>query len=135
MIVNYAQRPRLDGDQLLERLFGRTDSLWSPPVDIKDTETEIVFTMDIPGMQQENISIEITGDTLSVKAHRETEAKVNASGYVQVERSWGTFQRQFSINVPIKTEQVTASYKDGVLSVQLPKADEATPKRVNISID
>jgi HSP20 family protein len=135
MIVNYAQRPRLDGDQLLERIFGRSQEMWSPPVDIKDTETEVVFSMDIPGMKQEDIHIEITGDTLSVKAHRETEAQSNANGYVQVERTWGTFQRQFSINVPIKTEQVTASYKNGVLSVCLPKADEATPKRVNISID
>jgi HSP20 family protein len=135
MIVNYAQRPRLDGDQLLERLFSRSQEMWSPPVDIKDTETEVVFSMDIPGMKQEDIHIEITGDTLSVKAHRETEAQSNANGYVQVERTWGTFQRQFSINVPIKTEQVSASYKDGVLWVRLPKADEATPKRVNISID
>jgi len=135
MIVNYSQRPRLDGDQLLERLFGRQDNIFSPPVDIKDSESEVVFTMDIPGMQQENIQIEITGDTLSVRAQRETEAKTNANGYVQVERSWGTFQRSFSINVPIKTDQVKASYKDGVLTVRLPKADEATPKRVDISID
>lgn len=135
MIVNYSQRPRLDGDQLLERLFGRQDNIFSPPVDIKDSESEVVFTMDIPGMQQENIQIEITGDTLSVRAQRETEAKTNANGYVQVERSWGTFQRSFSINVPIKTDQVKAHYKDGVLTVRLPKADEATPKRVDISID
>lgn len=135
MIVNYSQRPRLDGDQLLERLFGRQDNIFSPPVDIKDSESEVVFTIDIPGMQQENIQIEITGDTLSVRAQRETEAKTNANGYVQVERSWGTFQRSFSINVPIKTDQVKAHYKDGVLTVRLPKADEATPKRVDISID
>ncbi len=135
MIVNYSQRPRLDGDQLLERLLGRQDNIFSPPVDIKDSESEVVFTIDIPGMQQENIQIEITGDTLSVRAQRETEAKTNANGYVQVERSWGTFQRSFSINVPIKTDQVKAHYKDGVLTVRLPKADEATPKRVDISID
>jgi HSP20 family protein len=135
MIVNYSQRPRLDGDQLLERLFGRQDNLWSPPVDIKDTESEVIFTMDIPGMNQENIQIEITGDTLTVKAHRETEAKTNANGYVQVERSWGTFQRSFSINVPIKTDEVGAHYKDGVLTVRLPKADEATPKRVSVTVD
>jgi HSP20 family protein len=135
MIVNYSQRPRLDGDQLLERLFGRQDNMFSPPVDIKDSESEIVFTLDLPGMKQENIQIEITGDTLSVSAQRETEAKINADGYVQVERSWGTFRRSFSINVPIKTNDVKALYKDGVLIVHLPKADEATPKRVNISID
>lgn len=134
MIVNYAHRPRLDHDALLDRLFSRSDA-WNPAVDIKETETDITFVIDAPGMRQEDIHVDISGETLTVKGRRETEATTNAAGYVQVERTWGGFQRAFSLHVPIKSDQAKATYKDGVLSIHVPKADEATPKRVEISID
>jgi HSP20 family protein len=105
---------------------------WSPAVDIFEDQNEIVVKAELPGLKQEDIDIELTGDTLTIRGERKFEDMQRRDNYVRVERAYGTFQRSFTIGVPVKHEGVTASYKDGILEVHLPKSDETKPKKVQV---
>jgi len=105
---------------------------WSPPVDIHETDGEIVVRADVPGVDREQIDIELTGGALTIKGERKFDDE--QKNYVRVERPHGTFQRSFTIGVPIDQANVKAAYRDGVLEVTLPKAEEARPKQVRVEV-
>jgi HSP20 family protein len=105
---------------------------WAPSVDILEDNNEIVVTADVPGIKQEDIDIELTGETLTIKGERKFEDTARKDSYVRVERSYGAFQRSFTIGVPVQQQAVTANYKDGILEVRLPKSEEIKPKKVQI---
>lgn len=107
--------------------------LWSPSVDVAETETEIVLRAEVPGMKQDEIDIELTGDTLTLRGERKFENEERRENFVRVERSYGRFQRSFTVSVPIKNEEVRATYKDGVLEIVLPKSDENKPRKIGVS--
>jgi HSP20 family protein len=96
---------------------------WAPAVDIYEDHNEIVVKAELPGVKQEDIDIEITGETLTIKGDRKFEDAERKENYVRVERSYGPFQRSFTIGVPVQSDKVEASYRDGILSVRLPKAE------------
>jgi HSP20 family protein len=104
---------------------------WSPLVDIHETDGEIIVRADLPGLSREEIDIELAGDALSIKGDRKLDEN---RSYVRVERPHGAFQRSFTIGVPIDTANVKAAYRDGVLEVALPKAEEARPKQVKVDV-
>ncbi|MCW3060091.1 MAG: Heat shock protein Hsp20 [Capsulimonas sp.] len=106
---------------------------WAPSVDILEDGSEIIVIADLPGLRQEDIDIELTGETLTIKGERKFEDTQRKDRYVRVERSYGTFQRSFTIGVPIQNDAVKASYKDGILEVHLPKSEETKPKKVQVS--
>jgi len=107
---------------------------WAPVVDIREDRDEIVVSAELPGLKQENIDIELSGDTLTISGERAFTDTERKDSYVRVERSYGTFRRAFTIGVPIKTEGVAASYKEGVLEVHLPKSEAVKPKKVAVSV-
>ncbi len=107
--------------------------VWSPSVDIYEDRNEIVVKADLPGLKQEDIDIELAGDTLTLKGERKFEDTERKDGYVRVERTYGTFQRAFTIGVPVQHDGVQASYKDGILEVHLPKSEETKPKKVTVA--
>jgi len=107
--------------------------VWAPAVDIYEDQNEIVVKAELPGLKQEDIDIELTGDTLTLKGERKFEDTQRKENYVRVERAYGGFQRSFTIGVPVQQDAVKASYKDGVLEVRLPKAEETKPKKVQVS--
>ncbi|BDI33247.1 molecular chaperone [Capsulimonas corticalis] len=106
---------------------------WAPSVDILEDGNEIVVIADLPGLRQEDIDIELTGETLTIKGERKFEDTQRKDRYVRVERSYGTFQRSFTIVAPVQHDGVKASYKDGILEVHLPKSEETKPKKVQVS--
>ena len=106
---------------------------WAPPVDILEDGNEIIVRAELPGLKQEDIDIELTGDTLTLKGERKFEDTQRKDSYVRVERAYGQFQRSFTIGVPVQNDAVTASYKDGLLEVHLPKSEATKPKKVKVS--
>jgi HSP20 family protein len=107
--------------------------LWSPAVDVAEDRNEIVLRAEIPGMKQDEIDIELTGDTLTLRGERKFENEERTENFVRVERSYGRFQRSFTLGVPIQHDKVTASYQDGILEIHLPKSEETKPRKVTVT--
>lgn len=107
---------------------------WAPVVDIAESENDFVLHVEVPGLKPEEIDIQIADDTLTIKGERKLEKETKKKEYVRIERSYGAFQRSFSLGVPIKKENVGASYNSGVLTIILPKAEEVKPKQIKIEV-
>ena len=111
-----------------------TTRLWSPAVDVAENQNEIVLRAELPGMKQEDIDIELTGDTLTLRGDRKFENEERREDFVRVERAYGRFQRSFTLGVPVQHDQVKASYRDGVREVHLPKSENTKPRKVQVSV-
>jgi len=110
-------------------------TFWSPSVDIYETDENIVLKAELPGVDKKEVSVEVKDNTLFLKGERKREKEVKEENYHRVERSFGTFMRSFSLPVTVKQDQVKAKFKDGVLEVTLPKAEEAKPKQVKVEVE
>jgi HSP20 family protein len=106
---------------------------WAPPVDIKETENEFVISAELPGMKMEDIEIELAGESLCIRGKREFQEKEERENYVRMERSYGSFSRTFTLGVPYDAEHVKAVYKDGVLTVTVPKSPDVRPRKIQVS--
>lgn len=122
---------------MMEEIFPTTPvwapKTWLPPVDIKETEKELLFQVELPGMSRENIEVELTGDTLVIRGKREQEKLEEKEGLIRRERSYGTFQRSFRLDIPVKGDAITADYKNGVLKVCVPKLEIVKPQKITIT--
>jgi HSP20 family protein len=105
--------------------------VWQPPVDIIENQDQVSVVIDLPGVQRDSIDVQMTGENLTVRGERAPEEKERGH-YVYGERPHGSFQRSFTIGVPVEADNVQAAYKDGVLRITLPKADQVKPRRVEI---
>jgi HSP20 family protein len=112
----------------------RTGRPWSPPVDILETENDLVLKADLPDMQLENIDVRVENQTLSIKGERRFEKEASEKGFHRIERSYGSFVRNFAVPNSVDTEKVSADYKNGVLTVKLPKKETAKPKQVKVEV-
>jgi HSP20 family protein len=121
-------RPRRGAEQ--EDL---TAGQWSPPVDIFETSESIVLRVEVPGIEQPALDVEIKDNSLIVRGDRKFE-EVEGRNYQQVERAYGTFRRVFSLPVPVQQDQIHAVLKNGVLEITLLKEEKAKPKRVQVEV-
>ena len=106
---------------------------WTPPVDILETENELLLRMDVPEIQLKDVDIRLENDTLTVKGERKFE-QPQGKGYHRIERSYGTFARSFTLPNTVDIEKVRADYKNGVLTITLPKKDVAKPRTIRVEI-
>jgi HSP20 family protein len=106
---------------------------WSPPVDIYETDEALVMKAELPGFSKDDIGIELKENTLVIKGERKHEDEVKEGNYHRKERMYGAFQRSFMLPATVDREKVSASYRDGILELRLPKAVEAQPKRIAVS--
>lgn len=119
----------------LSRLFSEPASRpWSPPVDIYETENELVLKADLPEIDPKNVGIQLENGTLTLKGERKFEEQNNKRGFHRIERSYGSFVRAFSLPESVDSEKVKADYKNGVLTVTLPKKEVAKPKMINVEV-
>lgn len=125
---NFARAPR--AAQPREHVSSR---VWSPGVDVLEDADNIVIQADLPGMNQDDIDIEVTDDSLTIKGERKFPAEANRDQYIRVERQYGAFQRSFTIGVPIEAEQIKATYRNGILELTIPKAEITRPKKVPVT--
>ncbi len=101
---------------------------WIPAVDIFETNEAIVLKAELPGITAQDISVEVKDNTLTLKGEKKFEKEVKEENYHRVERSYGSFQRAFTLPGTIHQEKVKAKFKDGILEITLPKVEEAKPK-------
>lgn len=118
--------------RLLSEPAGRP---WAPPVDILETEDELILKADIPDVDLKDIDIQVENGTLTLKGERKFEKRENGKeGYHRLERSYGSFVRCFSLPETVDTEKVGAEYKNGVLSVTMPKKEVAKPRSIKVAV-
>ena len=117
------------------RLFEPSLRPWTPPVDIVETENEMLMKMDVPEVELKDIEIRLENDTLTIKGERKFEAEADRKGYHRIERSFGTFARSFTLPNTLDTEHVRADYRNGVLRVTLPKKELAKPRSIKVEIN
>jgi HSP20 family protein len=132
---------RREMDQVFGDFFGRTPSsmaateaIWSPLVDIHETKDGFQLMVELPGVKQEDIQVSVEGETLTLKGERRREAEVKEDQYHRVERSYGRFERSIVLPSVVDPSRVKATYRDGVLEIQLPKKEEAKPKAIKVEV-
>jgi HSP20 family protein len=106
---------------------------WTPSADIYEAETELVVNLDLPGVDPKMIDIRVENNVLSIRGERQFEDKQNKENFHRVERSYGPFARSFTLSTAVDADKIRANYKSGVLSITLPKAEAAKPKRIQIA--
>lgn len=113
-----------------------SDSLgsWSPRVDIYDNGSEVQLQAELPGINKEDIDIRVENNVLTLRGKRERNQEVKDNGYFRTERSYGSFSRSFSLSNTVEVSKIEADYKDGVLNLVLPKAEEAKPKHIEVKV-
>jgi HSP20 family protein len=109
-------------------------TVWSPLVDISENENEVKVQAEIPGMKKDDVNITIQDNVLTIRGEKKQEKVDKEKNYHRVERCYGTFQRSFTLPTAIQADGVKAKYDNGVLTVILPKAEEAKAKQVAIEV-
>lgn len=132
---DYPSGLRVFQDSLSRLLSEPASRPWTPPVDIYETENELVMKADIPEVDPKNVAIQLENGTLTLKGERQFEQEKNGTrGFHRIERGYGSFVRAFSLPDSVDPEKVKADYKNGVLTVMLPKKEVAKPRMVNVEI-
>jgi HSP20 family protein len=91
----------------------------------------LAVRLDLPGVDRDSVDVQLSGETLSIRGERRFERREGES-YIHLERPFGTFQRTFNLSVPVQSDKVNASYKEGVLTVTLPKQEAVKPRKIQI---
>ena len=112
----------------------RTGRPWSPAVDILETEDAVTLKADLPDVDPKNVGIQLENGTLTLKGERKFEHEKNGKGFHRIERSYGSFVRAFSLPDTVDAEHVKADYKNGVLTVTVPKKEVAKPRTINVQV-
>lgn len=108
--------------------------IWSPPVDIYETSSNVVLKAEIPGMSQDDIEIKIEDNTMVLKGERKFEKESQDETYYRIERSYGTFVRSFTLPNSVDQDGVRATYELGVLKIVMPKKEEKKPKSIQVEV-
>lgn len=132
---------RTEMDRLFDEFFGIAPSrresmqtLWAPPVDVREDKDNFYVEVELPGMKKEEINLEFTNNVLLIKGERKFERKEESENYHFMERSYGSFYRSLSLPRSVDGEKITAEYKDGLLKIVVPKKEEVKPKKVEIKL-
>ena len=107
---------------------------WAPAVDIFETEHELVVKADLPDIDLKDLDIRIENNILTIRGERKFEKKVDQDNYLRVERAYGSFARSFSLANTVNTEAIKADYQNGVLTLSIPKREEAKPKQIKVNV-
>jgi HSP20 family protein len=120
--------------RLLNGLSEGNDSSrpWVPALDVWETDDEIVYAFDLPGIPEDKLTVELHDDTLTVSGEREQRHEVSKDGYYRFERRAGTFSRTVAVPQGTDESRITASYRDGVLELRVAKPEVSKPKRIPI---
>jgi len=122
-------------EDTMNRLFTEPNNRpWVPPVDIRETENELVVKADIPDVKFEDIDVRLENGTLTLAGERKFEEKQDEGGWHRVERSYGKFERVFTLPDTVNPDAVKADYKNGTLTITLPKKEIAKPRQVKINV-
>ena len=125
-------------NRIFNELFDRSQesnlTTWAPAVDIFEGENELVVKADLPDIKPEELDIRVENNILTIRGERKFEKKVDEKNYLRVERSYGSFARSFSLASTVNAEAIKADYRDGVLTLTIPKREEAKPKQIKVNV-
>jgi HSP20 family protein len=107
---------------------------WAPTLDVWETEDEVVYAFDLPGIPEEKIAVDLENGVLTVSAERERSGEVKQDGFYRYERRVGSFSRTISLPEGVTEDSISASYANGVLEVRVRKPEEAKPRRIEIGV-
>jgi HSP20 family protein len=129
-------------NNLFEEAFGRSrlprspeSGVWYPPVDILESKEAYLIRAELPGMKKEDFNLELKDSTLTLSGERKFEETANGVEYHRSERLAGKFSRSFYLPQTVKHDGIKANYRDGILEVYVPKAEEAKPKQIAVSVN
>jgi HSP20 family protein len=127
-------------NDLFDETFGRarasstsSNSVWLPPVDILESRDSYLIRAELPGMKKEDFNLEVKEGSLTLSGERKFEEPANGVEYHRVERVAGRFLRSFSLPQTVKADEIKATYRDGILEIHVPKAEEAKPRQITIN--
>ncbi len=126
-------------NRLFNDAFERTGeesnlTAWAPAVDIFENEHELVVKADLPDVDLKDLDIHVENNILTIRGERKFEKKVNQDNYLRVERAYGAFSRSFSLANTVNSEGIKAGYQNGVLTLSIPKREEAKPKQIKVNV-
>jgi len=128
-------------NELFNETFGRSQAysnsptgVWFPPVDILESKDSYLIRAELPGMKKEDFNLEVNDGTLTLSGERKFDEPANGVEYQRMERVAGKFSRSFYLPQTVKSDGIKATYRDGILEMHLPKADEARPKQIEVSV-
>jgi HSP20 family protein len=108
---------------------------WAPAVDIYETEHELVVKADLPDIDEKDLDVRLENNILTIRGERKLEQRVSEDNYLRIERAFGSFCRSFSLPPTVNTDAIKAEYSNGVLTVRVPKREEAKPKQIKLSVN
>jgi len=128
---------RREMDRIFDRFFSQpasTQAVWLPAVDVRETNDEIQVTVELPGLKPEDVTVTVENGVLSLSGEKKQELQEGKEegNYYLYERRYGRFERSFTLPRTVNADQIKARFEDGVLTVRLPKAENAKPRRVQI---
>jgi HSP20 family protein len=132
---------RHEMDRLFERFFGewptwpKSDAGWAPRIDMGETGDSVTIKAELPGLEAKEVDVSIFGNTLTVRGEKKEEREEKDEHYHLVERAHGTFSRVVRLPAAVDVEKIKASFKNGVLTITLPKTEEARQKAIPVSIE
>jgi HSP20 family protein len=128
-------------DRLFETAFppsprwsGDPRSAFAPAVDIEETRDEFVVRADLPGVSPQDVKVSVLADVLTIRGERKQQQEHKDQNVHRVERRYGSFERSFRLGVPVRSDQVKASVRDGVLEIHVPKAEEARMREIEVQV-
>jgi HSP20 family protein len=126
-------------NRLFSDAFERTGeesnlTAWAPAVDIFETEHELVVKADVPDVDPKDLDIRVENNILTIRGERKFEKKVDENNYLRVERAYGSFARSFTLANTVNAEAIKADYQNGVLTLSIPKREEAKPKQIKVNV-
>ncbi|MFQ6091083.1 MAG: Hsp20/alpha crystallin family protein [bacterium] len=128
-------------DRFFDEFMGRVpargemgEGVWSPDVDIRESENEIIVESEVPGMDQKDIKVSIKDNVLTLMGEKKQQREAKEANYHRVERTYGSFVRSFTLPTTVLPDKASASYKSGVLKITLPKSEEVKPKEIAVEV-
>lgn len=110
-------------------------SSWSPSLDIAENDNAYIVKVELPGVNKDDVKITMQENVLTIRGEKKREKESKESNFHRSERSYGAFQRSFSLPSSVKSEKIEAAYNDGILTVTLPKAESAKPKQIEVKVN
>ena len=108
---------------------------WTPSVDIYETEAGVTLAVELPGVGKENVSVEVKDNILTLKGERFARPEIKPEAYYRQERCYGTFQRSFTLHHNIQPNLIKATFKDGMLEIEIPRPEEEQPKQITVNVE
>ena len=116
----------------LERRLWDTDTTWRPAVDVTENKKAYVVSAELPGLKKDDIHISFENDMLILSGERKMEHEEKKDSFHRIERAYGKFERSFRLPDDVDVEAIKANYKNGVLTIEIPKSEKALPKQIEI---